>query len=36
MYKDGFTQVVGVDISPTAIKLMQERTKEECPDAVCN
>ena len=33
MYKDGFVNSVNVDISETAIKLMQERCKENCPEA---
>eukprot|EP00826_Nyctotherus_ovalis_P055685 TRINITY_DN7420_c0_g1_i6.p2 TRINITY_DN7420_c0_g1~~TRINITY_DN7420_c0_g1_i6.p2 ORF type:complete len:163 (+),score=48.97 TRINITY_DN7420_c0_g1_i6:263-751(+) len=33
MYKDGFTEQVNIDISQTVVKQMQERCKENCPNA---
>lgn len=35
MYKDGFTEQVSIDISQTVVKQMQERCKENCPNASC-
>ena len=35
MYKEGYTNSTNIDISPTVVKQMQERCKEECPNAKC-
>lgn len=35
MYKDGFQHITNVDISPTLIKQLQERYKEEAANMKC-
>ncbi len=35
MYKEGYTSFTNIDISPAVIKQMQERYKDDCPNAKC-
>lgn len=35
MYKDGYQHITNIDISPTVIKQLQERYKEESANMKC-
>jgi len=35
MYKDGYQHITNIDISPTIIKKLQERYKEESANMKC-